>query len=101
MVGLFGSRCVFVEAPHPAGSAFRLPWVDGIEYLGRDPAAPELLLPTALEPNVSVSLLPAALRGYGVEPPAAVCGGNAPAVFHTGSARRLTFEQLQAWIERQ
>jgi hypothetical protein len=39
------------------GDAQNLPWVNGIVYLGRSPAAPSLLLPTALEPDAPVALL--------------------------------------------
>ncbi|APR84264.1 Hypothetical protein A7982_09613 [Minicystis rosea] len=38
------------------GDAATLPWVDGVVYLGRDPEAPSLLLPTALEPDVPAPL---------------------------------------------
>lgn len=34
------------------GEAARLPWVDGVLYLGRDPRAPRLLLPTQQRPSV-------------------------------------------------
>src|SRR5262245_37711227 len=44
------------------GESERLPWVDGVIYLGRDPAAPELLVPTALAPTVPAALLAHALR---------------------------------------
>lgn len=39
-----------------------LPWVDGCRYLGRDPAAPGVYLPTELEPDVPVALFAAALQ---------------------------------------
>lgn len=38
-----------------------LPWVDGVIYLGRDPRAPTLLLPTAQEPEVHPALLSGAV----------------------------------------
>lgn len=38
-----------------------LPWVDGITYLGRDPAAPRLLLPTTLATDLPVALVERAL----------------------------------------
>jgi hypothetical protein len=43
------------------GAPELLPWVDGVAYLGRDPDAPSLLLPTALAPDVPVALLERAL----------------------------------------
>jgi hypothetical protein len=39
------------------GECGTLPWVSGSFYLGRDPDAPTLLLPTALEPTLPVNLL--------------------------------------------
>jgi hypothetical protein len=35
------------------GDASELPWCEEIVYLGRDPRAPALLLPTVLEPEVA------------------------------------------------
>jgi len=39
----------------------RLPWVDGAVYLGHDPAAPALLVPTHREPGVPADLFAEAL----------------------------------------
>ncbi len=39
----------------------RLPWVDGIEYYGRDPRAPGPLWPTAFEPTPPAALVATAL----------------------------------------
>jgi len=41
-----------------------LPWLDGITYLGRDEAAPHLLLPTTRRPNVPVDLFARALAAH-------------------------------------
>lgn len=35
----------------------QLPWVDAIIYLGCDPAATQLYMPTLLKPNLAVALL--------------------------------------------
>lgn len=43
------------------GAADRLPWVDGLRYLGRAPEAPTLTLPTAQDPTVPLGLLERAL----------------------------------------
>lgn len=43
------------------GEAESLPWVDEIAYLGVDPLAPRLLLPTALAPDAPAALLEKAL----------------------------------------
>jgi hypothetical protein len=42
-----------------------LPWADGVLWLGRDPAAPGLLLPTAVRPEPAVELLARALARFG------------------------------------
>lgn len=39
-----------------------LPWVEGLTYLGRDPQAPMLLLPTLERPDVPLEIYAAALR---------------------------------------
>ena len=44
-----------------SGEREQLPWVEGAKYLGRDPSAPSLLLPTTLEPSAPASLLERAL----------------------------------------
>lgn len=38
------------------GAAGDLPWVDGAMYLGTDPRAPRLLLPTQLVPDVAIDV---------------------------------------------
>ena len=52
------------------GAPENLPWVDGIVYLGIDPAAPRLRLPTCLRPTVPVDLLERAILSL----PGAVTG---------------------------
>jgi hypothetical protein len=43
------------------GEGAELPWLDGIVYLGRDEAAPHLLLPTNSRPDVPIDLFARAL----------------------------------------
>jgi hypothetical protein len=50
-------RSVIVILAEPA----LLPWFDGVLYLGRDPRAPSLLVPTPLEPDVPIELVERAL----------------------------------------
>ena len=56
------------------GPADALPWVDGAHYLGQDPQAPRLLVPTALVPDVPYALLERALfaRAQTARAPAAL-----------------------------
>jgi len=44
------------------GPEASLPWVDGVRYLGCEPGAPGLLLPTTREATVAAVLLERALR---------------------------------------
>ncbi|MCY1055392.1 hypothetical protein [Nannocystis sp. SCPEA4] len=44
------------------GESADLPWLDGVDYLGRDPLAPGLYIPTTLEPAPAAPLLERALR---------------------------------------
>lgn len=55
--GVFSGDLVVVLGSEEAD----LPWVDGVRYLGRDPQAPSLLLPTTLEPVLPLALLERAL----------------------------------------
>jgi hypothetical protein len=89
------------------GEADALPWEDGVEYLGRDPAAPRLLLPTRHAPDVPAALLERALLDLpGAEAPGAPAAGGtrAPlAVLREGltvsarAARALSRERLASW----
>jgi hypothetical protein len=80
------------------GEADTLPWVDGAVYLGRDSAAPALLLPCALAPSVAPALLERALlaRAGGATPLAVL-----PRTSHlvpVGAARPVARETLAAWL---
>ena len=55
--GVWAENLLFV-----AGRAENLPWVDGVIYLGKDAAAPSILLPTTVRPNVPIDLFERALR---------------------------------------
>ncbi len=81
------------------GEGDALPWVDGVVYLGRDPGAPSLLVPTALAPDVPIALLERALlgRGEGIAAPIAVLV-DPPALVGVGAARPIERARLGAWI---
>src|SRR5262245_25556690 len=55
--GVAGERLLVVQ-----GNPDVLPWVDGVQYLGVDPAAPAVLLPTNYQPALPQELLARALR---------------------------------------
>jgi len=81
------------------GAAADLPWVDGIVYLGKDPRAPSLLLPSALEPDVPASLFERAVlsRAAGVDAPNAVLV-DPPALAGGGAARPIRRAELLAFL---
>jgi hypothetical protein len=55
------------------GAEAELPWVEGVLYLGIDPRAPGLLVPTHRAPTVPIDLLARALiAGRGLAPPIAL-----------------------------
>jgi hypothetical protein len=86
------------------GAAEDLPWSDGVIYLGREPDAPELLLPCALAAEVPAPLLSRALSAHvaaaGIGPPLAV-SLEPPLVVSTEAAQQLSREALAAWRQGQ
>lgn len=44
------------------GEAEDLPWIDGVRYFGADPAAPQVLIPTAAAPSYPMALVAARLH---------------------------------------
>ena len=80
------------------GAAERLPWVEGITYLGRDEQAPALLMPTALEPSASSPLLARAFAArFPQLLPCAVLTGPA-ALVPVAGARAVAREALLKWL---
>jgi hypothetical protein len=81
------------------GEETTLPWVDGARYLGRDPEAPSLLLPTNLQPSVPVSLLERALRqqAKGIPPPLIVLPHH-KAILSVSAARAIARDTLLRWM---
>lgn len=82
------------------GPAVSLPWVDGAVYLGRDSAAPSLLMPCALAPDVAASLLERALlaRTGNAGTPVAVLPSSGHLV-SVGPARPVSRAALTAWLQ--
>ena len=93
--GVSGKGLMLLLAPEES-----LPWVDGALYLGQDPAAPGLLLPTTLEPSLPLPLFERALRQRYPEllPPLAVLPGSKLLMSLSG-ARPIAREMLLAWLE--
>lgn len=82
------------------GAEADLPWVDGVAYLGRDPAAPALLLPTARVPALPLPLVERALAA-GALPGAAPLAVIAEPLrlVPLGGARPVDRARLVAWLE--
>jgi hypothetical protein len=77
-----------------------LPWIDGIKYLGKDPLAPQLLLPTASRPDVHASLFERAItqkaRTIGL---IAVLPDPPPAIIPLRNALPLSHTKLRELLE--
>jgi hypothetical protein len=82
------------------GEASLLPWVNGVAYLGRDPGAPSLLLPTAIAPTVHPALLERAVlaRAGGGRGPIAV-SVSPPRLISAAGARRIARARVRAFVE--
>lgn len=76
-----------------------LPWTDGAVYLGRDPAAPTLLLPTTLAPSVPIALLERRLaRAFREVPPPVAVLPQFGILASAEAARAVSPEVLRAWL---
>ncbi len=76
-----------------------LPWSDGVHYLGRDPSAQALYLPTNLAPNVPAALLQQAAQvRAGRGGPVALLPG-ASRLVPLADAATLRRSHLQHWLE--
>ena len=83
------------------GDTESLPWVDGVVYLGRDAAAPSLLLPCTLAPSVAPALLDRALVARArAGTPLAVLPRSGHLV-PVGAARPVSRETLGVWLAKQ
>ena len=76
-----------------------LPWVDGAIWLGRDPGAPGLLLPTRSGPDMHPRLIEQALadRFVDLEPPLAVLPDQR-LVLPAGRALPADADLLARWL---
>jgi MoxR-vWA-beta-propeller ternary system domain bpX5 len=74
-----------------------LPWCDGVRYLGREPEAPSLLLPTTARFSVAPALVERHLLAKGERAPIVVC--DAPAVIVSlAGARPIAHRRLSEWL---
>lgn len=78
----------------------RLPWADGVIYLGRHPDAPQLLWPTTLEPNVPPSVLEAAVaKRMGDQPSPWLLLASPPRIVSLSAALPLSSPHLRRALE--
>ncbi|MBX2800680.1 MAG: hypothetical protein KTR31_23570 [Myxococcales bacterium] len=92
LTGVAGREVVAV-----LGEEEHLPWVDQIRYVGTDPSAPALLLPTTHAPSVQQPLLQRAILGRcpeGAAPVALPGGAHALLAVPLGGARPLLRSRL-------
>ena len=89
--GLSGAEVIVVLGPSE-----QLPWVDGVRYYGRDPAAPELYLPTTLAPTVPVELYAQTI----VSPRPLLIEPREGRAFPLSGALPLSAKRLSAWRPR-
>lgn len=83
------------------GASDSLPWVDGVSYLGRDPRAPRLLVPTTLQPaTVAIEVFEQAVLGGDsrLAPPLAVIV-SPPRIFSLADALPIRRDRVRAWLE--
>ena len=91
VTGVAGSDLLLVLA-----EAAELPWVDGVVYLGREPTAPALLLPTTMTVSCPAPLLERRLIAEGFAAPIAVAGPPLLAV-SAAAARPIAYAELLGW----
>jgi hypothetical protein len=82
------------------GAPEALPWVDGVRYLGRDPEAPLLLLPTEIRPDVPSDVLERAIvrQNLALAPPVAVLA-DPPTLITVAAARPVERAALRRWLD--
>lgn len=80
------------------GETGALPWVDGAVYLGREVAAPSLLLPCTLAPDVAPALLERALVAHASAGTPLAVLPRAAQLVPVGAARAVARQTLAAWL---
>jgi len=73
------------------------PWVDGAVYLGREPGAPRLWVPTRLEPDLDAFRVGRKLLEMGLVGPVALLPDQGLAI-PLSEAAPLQVEALQGWL---
>jgi hypothetical protein len=86
------------------GESAELPWTDGARYFGRDRAAPSILMPTTLGPDLPPELLERAILAApdrrGGPPFLVMPAADGLEIAPLGGALPLSRARLEAWLER-
>ena len=80
------------------GDSADLPWADGAVYLGKDAAAPSLLLPTTREPSVPLPLVERAFARAAAAPPPFAVLLDPPLLTSLEAARPILRRTLETWL---
>jgi len=80
------------------GAEKRLPWVDGVVYLGHDPELPSLLFPTNLEPSVPAALLEGSLAVVHQHHGPCALLLDPPVIVPLAAARTIAHDSLIKWL---
>jgi len=80
------------------GEEKRLPWVDGVVYLGHDPESPSLLLPTNIEPSVPSALIGRSLAVVHKQRGPCALLLDPPSIVPLSEARTLARASLIKWL---
>jgi hypothetical protein len=93
--GVAAPGALVVLAPTDA-----LPWADGVQYLGRHPSAPNLLVPTTLRPDVPLEVFEQAVleREPRLLPPVCVVA-TPPRLISVNDALPIERDKLRGWLE--
>lgn len=76
-----------------------LPWVDGVAYLGVDPAAEGLWLPTTRRPDVPPDLFARAVYARFPDAARPLAVLESRRVLPLGAARTIDADALRQWLE--
>lgn len=83
------------------GTAHSLPWVNGVSYLGRDPRAPRLFVPTTTQASpAAIEVFERAIlrRHERLAPPLAVVV-SPPRILSLSEALPIRRDRIRAWLE--
>ena len=81
------------------GEEKRLPWVEGVVYLGHDPESPSLLFATNLEPSAPAALLERSLAVVHKQRGPCALLLDPPSIVPLSEARTLARASLIKWLE--